>query len=465
VAADGVAGGIERRGKRKHEKELKEQEIELESQRDERDFLQSVALANIRATGTPKPLTEAQQLDEEIKRLTLEGLRRKRKFMEPVPEDDLSPGQGSLDTAPEQPKDFDPNGENNNFSAPLTDVPAPDQYGNFEPALPLADNEDLPDVTPAPAADPKTSRKLSSDGRYEQVTFPDGSTQLKDLATGELVGSKTPPEAKPPAGYELKSVTLDTATGKQTYEAPAPAINADTETPEGMRLKTVRVDEKGKQSREFEPDTTEEELDRDLGRFKSSIDQASRTVADIDKIIEIAKGSTLPSVGRMSNWISKLPVDTAANDVRLLMNNVQADVAFKTLADMRQNSPTGGALGAVSEKELALLSAAEGAIDPSLSPDVFMRALERIRDARAELIETYQKKIGKVKAKASKEVPGEASAEGDPDADAIKKESDKLYKQLRNQAVGSEERKQTLAAIQQLSRQYYQATGKPLPRK
>ena len=60
-----------------------------------------------------------------------------------------------------------------------------------------------------------------------------------------------------------------------------------------------------------------------------------------------------------------------ANSVLALLKPIQANTAFSKLQEMRAKSPTGAALGAVSDRELQLLYSTEDAIDPAASDEVF----------------------------------------------------------------------------------------------
>jgi len=73
---------------------------------------------------------------------------------------------------------------------------------------------------------------------------------------------------------------------------------------------------------------------------------------------------------------------TQAFDLRENMKTIEADAAFSTLQNMRDSSPTGGALGQVSERELALLSSAKAALSASQSTDQFKENLKRYQQVR-----------------------------------------------------------------------------------
>src|SRR5690606_9009949 len=82
-----------------------------------------------------------------------------------------------------------------------------------------------------------------------------------------------------------------------------------------------------------------------------------------------AGGSLLSNVG-----------GSAARDTAALIATVQSSVAFDRLQKMREASPTGGALGAVSERELGLLQSTLGSLDQSQSQEQLLQNLDRLEE-------------------------------------------------------------------------------------
>lgn len=72
-----------------------------------------------------------------------------------------------------------------------------------------------------------------------------------------------------------------------------------------------------------------------------------------------------------------VPGSKAAN-ATALMDTLKAKTAFGTLQAMRDASKTGGALGAVSEKELKLLESALAPLSTAQSPDEYRNALDNL---------------------------------------------------------------------------------------
>jgi len=251
-----------------------------------------------------------------------------------------------------------------------------------EPALPERDDQTLPPLQKTrppgekPAADTEGYTTAGPGGMFLIVPISEeqgGGRMIINRATG--------------------TTTIDKGAGDKTETT---AEGLPPELKDQLKLKGVTINAKGDISTTYEPSTADADREKDIATMQSSIEQAGRVVRDIDTIINSANSARLPATGKFSDYLATLPFTTGASDVRALIKNIEADVAFKTLADMRRNSKTGGALGAISDRELALLAAAEGSINPSLSWPIFKKNLEAIRDARKELLKIYSGKLGKM---------------------------------------------------------------------
>jgi len=81
--------------------------------------------------------------------------------------------------------------------------------------------------------------------------------------------------------------------------------------------------------------------------------------------------------GWTGSLLSSVP-GTPAHDVLNSINTIEAAVGFDRLQKMRDDSPTGGALGQVTERELALLSQSLGSLKQSSSREMFIANLEAV---------------------------------------------------------------------------------------
>lgn len=70
---------------------------------------------------------------------------------------------------------------------------------------------------------------------------------------------------------------------------------------------------------------------------------------------------------------------TGQFDLQATLDTIGANIAFDALQRMRDSSPTGGALGQVTERELALLQATAGSIDPRQSQGQLRQNLQALQ--------------------------------------------------------------------------------------
>ena len=82
--------------------------------------------------------------------------------------------------------------------------------------------------------------------------------------------------------------------------------------------------------------------------------------------------------GAIGTAMSYIP-GSPAHDVASNIDTIVSSIGFERLQKMRDDSPTGGALGAISEKELALLNSALGSLRQSQSREQFLKNLRRVK--------------------------------------------------------------------------------------
>jgi len=138
--------------------------------------------------------------------------------------------------------------------------------------------------------------------------------------------------------------------------------------------------------------------------------------SSIDTAIEQASGFTTTGfIGQITSGIGGMP----AHDLQGTLETIKSNIGFDRLQEMRANSPTGGALGQVSEMENKLLQSVWGALNQSQTEDQFVKNLEAVRAQTKEswkrILDAYEKDYG-VPYK-SPEKPSEPNATGFDDAD------------------------------------------------
>lgn len=109
-------------------------------------------------------------------------------------------------------------------------------------------------------------------------------------------------------------------------------------------------------------------------RVRSILDKTNRVEQKVDEAIG--------KVNRFTTGFGSLLQNLPASQSRELRNDlttIRATLAFDTLQQMRDASPTGGALGQVSERELSLLEGALEVLDQATTQDQLVNALNDVR--------------------------------------------------------------------------------------
>lgn len=83
-----------------------------------------------------------------------------------------------------------------------------------------------------------------------------------------------------------------------------------------------------------------------------------------------------------------------AYDLRATIDSLKANLSFDQIAEMRANSPTGGALGSVSDNELKLLGAAVANLDANQSQEQIRKSLKAIQTHYTRWRDAAQQALG-----------------------------------------------------------------------
>lgn len=183
--------------------------------------------------------------------------------------------------------------------------------------------------------------------------------------------------------------------------AGASRTNIDTGTvPQGYQA--IR-DEQGRLIR-YDPvpggpaDTTKTQEKAQANTQRSS----NIVLEDVDRAVSAIESNPALTTGIIGNW-SRGIGGTPANKVQNLLQTVRANSAFDRLQQMREASPTGGALGAVSDSELGLLQNAIGSLEQSNNSEDLVYNLRRVQRIYEDIINgpDAAKKMREERSKAS----------------------------------------------------------------
>jgi GH24 family phage-related lysozyme (muramidase) len=115
-------------------------------------------------------------------------------------------------------------------------------------------------------------------------------------------------------------------------------------------------------------------------RRTSQVAAANVVTRDIDRVLERLDTAVLPVTGFGATTMAALVGGSPAADVKRLRDSLEANIAFNKLNELRQQSPTGGALGNVSDKDMELLKAVVGSLSQDQSPRQFRENLLNVRN-------------------------------------------------------------------------------------
>lgn len=141
---------------------------------------------------------------------------------------------------------------------------------------------------------------------------------------------------------------------------------------------------KGEQKEAEQQATAKVKKETGFPKQKAKIQSLNRQWDVVDSKISEAITKISPFTAGVGSWLSVIP-GTPQKDLKETLNTIRANIGFDKLQDMRANSPTGGALGQVSEMENRLLQAVQGSVDQAQSPAQLAENLKTIQQLLREL--------------------------------------------------------------------------------
>lgn len=156
------------------------------------------------------------------------------------------------------------------------------------------------------------------------------------------------------------------------------------------------------------------------GAFNADVASMTATETALNRLAEEANAlkqhQGLKGITGLRGAVPDIPGTDAAN-ARAKLETLRSQVAFGTLQAMRDASKTGGALGAVSEKELKLLESNLAALSTAQSMSEFQAALDqimkRVEESKVNLRRAFNMKHQgeQVQTEAPNDLAAQAAAE------------------------------------------------------
>ena len=203
-----------------------------------------------------------------------------------------------------------------------------------------------------------------------------------------------------PKGYyydeTLNQLIPIPAGGKLEGKTNVPAL----ETPEqklerSKELETFKVDIAGKKKQQEVDIEKTKNRPKALKALESYDESIQNTIKNIDEVLNDPKFSR--GAGLLGSVEAKVKGSPAFN-IRAKIKSIESAVGLDQLTELRANSPTGGALGNVSDKDIALLTSAKKNLDPDQDAKELRKALLDLRDiiesSTGRATEAYQSDFG-----------------------------------------------------------------------
>ncbi len=183
---------------------------------------------------------------------------------------------------------------------------------------------------------------------------------------------------------------------KKASELKIQSLEADIKETRKRISENKRADEEGIPLGHDEK--THRELNTKKDFSEAGLKEARETsgnivVQDIDKAVKLIKESPAATTGGGGQFLQYVPWTNAHNAEKLL-KGVRTNIGFDKLQAMRAQSPTGAALGSVSDTENAMLQSVMGSLELSQSKDQLLENLARVKWLHNDIVHKGSVKKG-----------------------------------------------------------------------
>lgn len=147
----------------------------------------------------------------------------------------------------------------------------------------------------------------------------------------------------------------------------------------------LKTGSSSKSSTDFDPLKRLQYIDNQVYKFQGLQGKLDEALG----ILEDDQDTIFKTTSGLGSAAKGLP-GTAGFDLQATIDTIQANLAFDRLQEMRDASKTGGALGAVSERELNLLQSAVESLQVGQSPERLKANLERVKRHYQRFIDSLE---------------------------------------------------------------------------
>lgn len=192
---------------------------------------------------------------------------------------------------------------------------------------------------------------------------------------------------QPDAGTFTPAPAIPRTTNPSAWAGPtaaeeAAAVTAATERtklslmPTELDIRTrAAVDQAGQVAAATAQAERDAEAPKRIARYQQAISSAGNVIDSISNATKLVGKSSTGFIGARSRGFEGSPAYNLAAEIE----TIKANLGFDRLQQMRDNSPTGGALGSVAVQELTALQSTISNLDPNQSEDQLRENLDRVK--------------------------------------------------------------------------------------
>lgn len=221
------------------------------------------------------------------------------------------------------------------------------------------------------------------------------------MDASQLEGDALPKvEYLPPLPADAQGFNMQAITPENNLRLPTPSNPVQEKANYEAQLDIAKSAAKSAQDinaagqKKLAESAAEKEANRPKAEaaYKNVLAKSKNIDTTIDKAINMVNpqtaglGSQIKDVNIPFTGIN-VGAGSKSKDLEALLSTIGADSAFSELQAMRDASPTGGALGSITERELSLLQNAVAALDQAQSPEQLKTNLANYKKTRKEALD------------------------------------------------------------------------------
>ena len=237
---------------------------------------------------------------------------------------------------------------------------------NFDPQTKKAST-----VFDARQRQPNTKYEILTPTAKTQLGLPEGIQYQRNTTTGQITkisGASLPQLGNIPVGYQ---VVVDTDAQNRPLISMQPIPGSPQEQEIKQSQDAVRAGKKGRATKYSQI-------------VSPSIDLAIEIAEDPKNWATGKGGAFVEQLGRLSGGI--ISAETSRLALTEQLTTIRANIGFDRLQKMRDESPTGGALGQVALQELYALQSSIAPLNPNMKSSELVSSLKKVK-------ETYRKAV------------------------------------------------------------------------